>query len=254
MNSFINHWSQLAILLFIFISSNSYAQNYEQWIEDLRNGCKVFNKQPQPNETITYDGQCLNGYADGKGVVIWYKDQLFNEKGDAHWTHGKLDGKGSYEWASGNKFVGEWVNGNRHGKGVFTWANGNKYVGDFLDGKRTGKGTFTWANGDRYVGDFYENLRTGKGIYIWATGGKYEGNFIDGKFSGEGTKYSETGNVLKEGFWEKSELIRAYKLKSNEQSPKLKFKNPSSQIENTIKNSSANQSESATSGGLPPMK
>jgi len=101
------------------------AKSPEQLIEDPSSGCKVFNNEPQPNENITYVGGCSNGLAQGAGVVTWYKDAKFNEKGDGFWRRGKMNGLGSYEWASGNK-----------------------YVGDFVDGKKTGKGTFTWASGD----------------------------------------------------------------------------------------------------------
>ena len=168
----------------------SIARSVEQWIEDPRSGCKVFNNEPQPNENITYVGGCSNGLAQGAGVVTWYKDAKFNEKGDGFWHRGKMNGSGSYEWAIGNK-----------------------YVGDFVDGKRTGKGTFTWVNGDKYVGDYVDDKRTGNGRFTWADGSSYSGGFNDGELDGEGIYYLANGKVFEEGFWQKGKLIRAYKLK-----------------------------------------
>ena len=34
-----------------------------------------------------------------------------------------------------------------NGKGTFTWANGDKYVGDWVDGDFHGKGTITLKDG-----------------------------------------------------------------------------------------------------------
>ena len=41
------------------------------WIAD-KNGCKVANPFPQPGESITWNGPCRNGTADGEGLLQWY--------------------------------------------------------------------------------------------------------------------------------------------------------------------------------------
>ena len=66
-------------------------------------------------------------------------------KGDDYnqWTNCK----GTYTWASGEKYVGEFKNGKYHGQGTFTWADGNKYVGEWKDGNRHGQGTLTYTDG-----------------------------------------------------------------------------------------------------------
>ncbi len=43
----------------------------------------------------------------------------------------KMNGKGTYYYANGNKYTGDWVNDMRTGQGVFTWANGNRYEKDY---------------------------------------------------------------------------------------------------------------------------
>ena len=45
---------------------------------------------------------------------------------------------GTYDWADGNKYVGEYRNGKRNGQGTYTYASGDKYVGEWRDAKRNG--------------------------------------------------------------------------------------------------------------------
>jgi hypothetical protein len=40
---------------------------------------------------------------------------------------GKKNGKGTFYYASGNKYTGDWVNDQKAGQGVFTWTSGNRY-------------------------------------------------------------------------------------------------------------------------------
>jgi hypothetical protein len=48
------------------------------------------------------------------------------EKGE--WKNGKKYGKGTIEYASGNKYTGIWVNDEKTGQGVFSWTCGNRYA------------------------------------------------------------------------------------------------------------------------------
>jgi hypothetical protein len=38
--------------------------------------CKVWNPNPQPNESVTWSGECINGKAHGNGILIWYKNGI----------------------------------------------------------------------------------------------------------------------------------------------------------------------------------
>jgi hypothetical protein len=44
----------------------------------------------------------------------------------------------------------------KHGKGMYQYANGDKYIGDWIDDRRTGQGVFTWINGNRYEKKYSE--------------------------------------------------------------------------------------------------
>ena len=64
------------------------------------------------------------------------------------------NGKHSYIWENGDKYIGEWVNGKITGKGTMIWKNGSKYVGDFINGKMEGYGIYTNIRGQEFEGEF----------------------------------------------------------------------------------------------------
>ena len=92
------------------------------------------------------------------------------------------------------------------GKGTYTWDNGDKYVGEYKDNLRDGLGTYTWANGDKYVGEFKDGNKSGQGTYTYADGNKYVGEWKDGNIHGQGTNTFNNGKVF-EGLWENNEFL-----------------------------------------------
>jgi hypothetical protein len=135
-------------LLFLYLLGlgSAYSQTSGEFISDTKTGCKVFNSIPQPNEKIEYVGRCVDGYADGLGVLIWYKDGVFFAKDEGVWKKGKQIGLGTSTFANGDKYVGEFK-GDYNGQGTYTFTSGSKYVGEFKDGKYNGQGTEYAANG-----------------------------------------------------------------------------------------------------------
>ena len=57
------------------------------------------------------------------------------------------NGKGTYDWENGQKYVGEWKDDKQDGQGTYTWPSGQKYVGEWKDGMYHGQGTFTYTDG-----------------------------------------------------------------------------------------------------------
>ena len=124
-------------------------------------------------------GDCFNGkgtytYANGDKYVGKYKD-------------GKQNGQGTYTFANGDKYVGEFKDDKQNGQGTYTLTDGGKYVGGFKDGILDGQGTLTFANGDKYVGEFKDDMQNGQGTYTYASGNKYVGEWKDGTKNGQGT-------------------------------------------------------------------
>src|SRR5512135_3288025 len=64
------------------------------WIADAKNGCKVWNLYPQPNESITWSGDCRNGFAQGHGVLQWIEDGKPGTKVEADYRDGRKEGRG----------------------------------------------------------------------------------------------------------------------------------------------------------------
>ena len=130
-----------------------------------------------------YKGEKVNGEANGKGTYFWRN----GDKYVGEWLDDKRTGKGTFTWGNGDRYVGEWVDDKKTGKGNLTRVNGNKYVGEWVDDKKTGKGTFTWVSGNKYVGEWLDDKRTGKGTFTWGNGDVYVGSLLNGNLHGKGT-------------------------------------------------------------------
>ncbi|MGA3399613.1 MAG: hypothetical protein ABSC95_10365 [Acetobacteraceae bacterium] len=82
------------------------------------------NAHPQPTESITWSGGCVNGVAQGRGVLQWFE----NGRPSEH-------------------YEGELRGGQMNGHGILTPGNGGRYEGEFRDGKANGFGQWTTARG-----------------------------------------------------------------------------------------------------------
>ena len=138
--------------------------------------CSVWNANPNPSETVTWSGACVNGKAQGRGAQVW----RYSEDG---------------EWRT-EKYTGEMKGGRLHGRGVLVWANRDRYEGDWKDDKAHGRGVMVWADGDRYEGDFKDDKFHGRGVYARADGDKCEGDWREGTLLGTG-KGRENGQFRK---------------------------------------------------------
>lgn len=100
-----------------------------KWVPDQKE-CLVWNPVPQPNEKVTWTGQCNNGYADGKGTLKYISEKIVQS------------------------YVGQMKEGKKHGQGTYRWLKNEKpctdcnklFVGNFQNGE-FGAGTFTLYNG-----------------------------------------------------------------------------------------------------------
>ncbi|MDR2219095.1 MAG: hypothetical protein LBE24_00755 [Methylobacillus sp.] len=138
---------------------SAYAEG-ESWIKD-ENGCAVFNPDPQPNESITWNGKCKNGYAEGAGTVTWFVDGKPGTTFTGTRTRGKMNGQASVVFANGDRFDGSYANDKCHGKGVYTTFDRWRYEGVFDDdddGCSSQDGTFTAPTGKISKGSFDDFL------------------------------------------------------------------------------------------------
>ena len=147
----------LAIAGLFFSSAVVVAEG--NWIED-QNGCKHWNSEPSDNESVTWSGNCLNGYASGYGKFQWYK----NDKKTSHYIgnkdHGKNSGQGKYTSSNGSSYEGEWKDDKRSGQGKYISPNGSSYEGEWKDDKQSGQGKLI-SSDTTITGNFSNGEPTG---------------------------------------------------------------------------------------------
>ena len=109
---------------------------------------------------------------------------------------------GSYEWDTGDKYVGEWKDDNMNGQGTYYYASGDEYIGEIKDGIMHGQGTYSYVNGDKHEGNYKDGDKHGQGTYFFGpesewSGDKYVGEYKDDMKHGQGTYfYADGTNII----------------------------------------------------------
>lgn len=103
----------ITICYVVFSSLALFAQDNEgKLIKDARTGCLIWYKHTFPEDSVTWSGNCKDGFASGKGILRGF-------------TKGQV--------TSG--YIGEMQNGKPHGKGVFTFGSNRTLRGNFSFGE-----------------------------------------------------------------------------------------------------------------------
>ena len=174
------------------------------WTPDSATNCKVWNPSPEPNETVTWSGSCVNGFAEGYGITTWYKNGRVNQIWKSTRKGGRdVDGPTEGTYMETNRIKkGNFGNNEWNGKIRITDLNGNLiYDGYVKDSKYHGTGTLINPDRSRYVGNFAFNGREGYGSEYDSTGKLiYEGNHVQNKKSGAGHLYFPEGDYFDGNF------------------------------------------------------
>jgi len=167
----------LALLSTLTISLNAQTLK-DEWIVCNTQGCIVLdplgermmeygNPDYSAEVTMKWEGSCIDGKANGYGILTRYK-------------------KGEYQ----STFEGEFKNGIREGEGKFSHKDGSFSEGIFVSGQMTGKGSSKEISGQKYIGDFINYIKHGFGIVEFSNGSKFEGFFVsDRMYTGKYTNY-----------------------------------------------------------------
>nr|XP_055072519.1 alsin isoform X1 [Misgurnus anguillicaudatus] len=179
----------------------------------------------------SYDGRWLSGKPHGKGILKWpdgtvycgtFKNGLEDGFGDymmpnktfntferyqGQWKEGKMNGFGTYWYASGEVYEGSFKDNMRHGHGMLRSgkmaapSSSSVFVGQWVQGKRTGYGVFDdFSRGEKYMGIWLDDQRHGDGIVITQFGLYYEGCFSNNKMMGSGALLCDDDTVFKGEF------------------------------------------------------
>ena len=140
----------LGVLVVVLVAWGCATQTNVQQEEEARwqqldnnPSCAVWNAYPEPNDSVTWSGACVDGKAQGIGIEVWrfLEDGEWQEsKYSGEMKGGKAHGRGVDEWADGGRFEGEYKDGEWHGPGVYMDANGDECAGVWRDGKLLGGG------------------------------------------------------------------------------------------------------------------
>ena len=116
------------------------------------NGCKIANPSPKPNETVTWTGECKDGFAEGTGVMQWFEDKQAGPRYEGTLAHGALSGQGKLTLPDGSTYEGGWLDGRQSGQGILRASDGGSYEGGWKNGKPDGHGVMHAATGETVDG------------------------------------------------------------------------------------------------------
>jgi hypothetical protein len=110
-----SHLLKLALLTCLSLLTG-VANAEGNWITD-QNGCKHWNPNPQVGETITWSGECKDGYASGQGKATWYFNGKENSWEEGTFSGGKLNGYGEmYDYNNKATLEGKFINSEPSGE------------------------------------------------------------------------------------------------------------------------------------------
>jgi len=111
-----------------------------------KNGCKVANITPEKDESVSWEGNCKDGLADGEGTLTWVRQNGKTSIYTGTMVKGYGDGFGRVVSENG-VYTGEWKKGLQHGKGRHDQADGSWYQGEWKDGYPHGRGQMLTPDG-----------------------------------------------------------------------------------------------------------
>lgn len=118
----------LASLLALVVSAHCLAGEFARTDK----GCQVQNWNAQrSNPSYIWSGQCVGGFADGKGILLSLVDgQVFSTtEGTMH--KGSFSGPAVIQWAKGDRYEGALQNGTLSGHGKYRYPDGTTASGVF---------------------------------------------------------------------------------------------------------------------------
>lgn len=157
------------------------------------------NSKPDGKGTMKYDdytyvGNFTNGLENGEGIITNNNGSIENVKYDNGvkqvYNLVKIAAKDYKPLVIQdiNCISGDCING----FGTLQYPSGNKYVGSFKNYKLEGNGIFYFSNGERYEGLFKYNLFA-NGTYFFKIGATYKGTYDEKGLEFNGVITSVTG-------------------------------------------------------------
>ena len=124
-----------------------------------------------------YTGTFRDGVEDGEGNIT-YPD---GRREPVRYIGGKkVEGPAKFAASDYKPVLGRdegCISGDcNNGFGTYQFPSGNKYVGNFRNRTREGQGTFFFSNGEQFTGQFHSNNYS-SGTYTFSSGATYTGTY-----------------------------------------------------------------------------
>jgi len=123
------------IALCFFLSNSLQAG---EWFKDPETGCAVWSDHPQPIVTVYWSGDCVDGNANGKGILKVLIDQIPFSSYEGEYKEGKAHGYGVLITPDKSRYEGEFKNNRMHGHGIIKSNDGKQIEGNFINGNPHG--------------------------------------------------------------------------------------------------------------------
>ena len=154
------HYKIIISIFFLWLSSLPVANAEDGFVKDVPNGCSVFKPNLKTGETVVWQGECANGFAEGNGLAKWSAGDHSSVTFEGPFVHGKLQGEGKMIASGGDRYEGAYVDGKRDGNGIYNSANGDRFQGQYKANQRHGHGILTLASGQRIEGEWQSGVQT----------------------------------------------------------------------------------------------
>lgn len=172
----------VVVAALVLAGGAAQGQGKGKWLADPKTGCRYFDNDPDPAESITWSGPCVNGVADGRGKLEVYVKGKLDQQYEGDMKAGTATGQGTIRFvASGDSYTGGLFNNVRHGHGVSTWADGGRFEGEYVNDMRNGHGVATMADGSRFEGEYRNDKPNGQGTLV-RKGQTFSGTWTNGCF------------------------------------------------------------------------
>jgi hypothetical protein len=95
------------------------------WIADKITGCKIWNPDPRPNESVTWSGPCVAGEIFGQGVEQWYENGSLGNRIEGILKDNRWQGNVTVTYPNGQKFVGTLSDNGKRNEGILYSPDGS---------------------------------------------------------------------------------------------------------------------------------